>query len=123
LYDDAMEYRARLTIEGPSGPLDQVEDPDHVIVEVGVPEGRLRARSARSEDVRFLAIAFESKAVAPPAEDMESAGRWAIVPGEDAAAGHVSWRLSFDDLTVDEVEQFLSELNVEGCPIDRRSSP
>lgn len=123
LYDDAMEYRARLTIERPSGSDDADRVAEDVIVEVGAPEGRLRARNAVSEEVRYLAIDFDSKAVAPPIEDMESTGRWAIVPGEDPATGPASWTLRFDDLSDDDVERFLNELKVEGCPIDRRSSP
>lgn len=115
-----MQYRAKLSIDQRAGG-DVETDAEDVMVEVGAPEGRLRARNAQGDVVRYLAIDFDSMAVAPQAEDMDSAGKWALVPGEDPAMGSVSWRLRFDDLSVDDVEQFLNELKVEGCPIDRRS--
>lgn len=117
-----MEYRVRLTIQTQQDSDGASGESEDVIVEVGAPEGRLRARNVASEAVRYLAIDFDSKAVAPPMDDMDSAGRWAMVPGEDPATGHVAWTLRFDDLSAEDVELFLNELSAEGIPIDRRSS-
>lgn len=95
---------------------------EDVKVEVGTPEGRLRARDLTGEVLRYLSIDFDSHAIAASPDKWPSGGGSVVIPGYDPAAGRVAWSLVFDDLTTEDVERFLNELRAQGCPIERAPS-